>query len=138
MIRKATAHWEGNLKEGNGSLTTESQILKQTNYSFKTRFGDGAIGTNPEELLAAAHAGCFTMAIVSILTQKNLTPTALDTEASLTMEGLSITNIHLSITGSVPEISATDFEDITKDAEKTCMISKVLKITISSEAHLKE
>ena len=137
MIRKATAHWEGNLKEGKGTLSTESTVLKQTNYSYKTRFEDGATGTNPEELLAAAHAGCFTMAVAAMLTQKNITPTALDTEAALTMEGLSITNIHLSITGLVPGITADDFTAITKDAEKNCLISKVLNIPISSEAHLK-
>ncbi len=137
MIRKATAHWEGNLKEGKGSLTTASTILKQTNYSYKTRFEDGAAGTNPEELLAAAHAGCFTMAVAAMLTQKKITPTALDTEATLTMEGLSITTIHLSITGFVPGITADDFTAITKDAEKNCLISKVLNIPIISEAHLK-
>lgn len=137
MIRKAKAHWAGNLKEGKGSLTTASTILKETNYSFKTRFEDGAAGTNPEELLAAAHAGCFTMAVAAMLTQKNITPTSLDTEATLTMEGLSITNIHLSIMGLVPEITADDFTAITKDAEKNCLISKVLKIPIVSEAHLK-
>ncbi|MEY3451775.1 MAG: hypothetical protein RL711_1601, partial [Bacteroidota bacterium] len=112
-------------------------VLKQTNYSYKTRFEDGATGTNPEELLAAAHAGCFTMAVAAMLTQKNITPTALDTEATLTMEGLSITNIHLSITGKVPGITADDFIAITKDAEKNCLISKVLNIPISSEAHFK-
>ena len=137
MIRKATAHWEGNLKEGKGTLSTESTVLKQTNYSYKTRFEDGVTGTNPEELLAAAHAGCFTMAVAAMLTQKNITPTALDTEAALTMEGLSITNIHLSITGSVPGITADDFTAITIDAEKNCLISKVLNIPISSEAHFK-
>lgn len=137
MIRKATAHWEGNLKEGKGSLTTTSNILKATNYSFKTRFEDGTAGTNPEELLAAAHAGCFTMAVASILTQKNINPTALDTEATLTMEGLSIKNIHLSIIGLVPEITAADFIVITKEAEKNCLISKILNIPIISEAYLK-
>ena len=137
MIRKATAHWEGNLKEGKGAISTESTILKHTNYSYKTRFEDGATGTNPEELLAAAHAGCFTMAVAAMLTQKNITPTTLDTEAILTMEGLSITNIHLSITGLVPGITADDFTAITKDAEKNCLISKVLNIPISSEVHFK-
>ena len=137
MIRTAIAHWEGDLKEGKGSLTTASNILKQTNNSFKTRFEDGTAGTNPEELLAAAHAGCFTMAVAAMLTQKKITPTALDTEATLTMEGLSITNIHLSITGLVPGITADDFTAVTKDAEKNCLISKVLNIPIISEAHLK-
>ena len=137
MIRTAKAHWEGNLKEGKGSLSTASNILKHTNYSYKTRFEDGAAGTNPEELLAAAHAGCFTMAVVAMLTQKNITPKALDTEATLTMEGLSITNIHLSITGLVPEITEAEFTAISKDAEKNCLISKVLNIPITSEAHCK-
>ena len=137
MLRTAKAHWEGNLKEGKGTLTTASNILKETNYSYKTRFEDGAAGTNPEELLAAAHAGCFTMAVAAMLTQKNLTPTSLDTEATLTMEGLSITNIHLSIKGLVPGITADDFTAVTKDAEKNCLISKVLNIPIISEAHLK-
>ncbi len=137
MIRTATAHWEGDLKAGKGSLTTASTILKQTNYSYKTRFEDGEAGTNPEELLAASHAGCFTMAVAAMLTQKKITPTTLDTEATLTMEGLSITTIHLSITGSVPGITADDFTTITKEAEKNCLISKVLNIPISSEAHFK-
>lgn len=135
MTRTAKAHWEGTLKEGKGSLTTASKILNETNYSYNTRFEDGASGTNPEELLAAAHAGCFTMAVAAILTQKNITPTALDTEATLTMEGLSITKIHLSITGSIPSITADYFSSIIKDAEKNCLISKVLNIPISSEAH---
>jgi lipoyl-dependent peroxiredoxin len=135
MIRTAKAQWWGNLKEGKGTLTTPSNILNETNYSFKTRFEDGTAGTNPEELLAAAHAGCFTMAVVAILTQKNIIPTSLHTEATLTMEGMSITKIHLSITGSVPDMNAEDFTTITKDAEKNCLISKVLNIPISSEAH---
>lgn len=135
MKRTAKAHWSGNLKEGKGTLTTQSGILEKTNYSFKTRFEEGEKGTNPEELLAAAHAGCFTMAVGAILTQKGLNPTALDTEASVSMEGLSITGVHLSITGSVTGISAEEFTAITKDAEKNCLISKVLSIPITSEAH---
>jgi lipoyl-dependent peroxiredoxin len=135
MIRTAKAEWWGNLKEGKGTLSTPSNILNETNYSFKTRFEDGTGGTNPEELLAAAHAGCFTMAVAAMLTQKNITPTSLLTEATLTMEGMSITKIHLSITGSVPDMNAEDFTAITKDAEKNCLISKVLNIPISSEAH---
>ncbi|OYU83842.1 MAG: OsmC family peroxiredoxin [Flavobacterium sp. BFFFF2] len=137
MTRTATAHWEGNLKEGKGTLSTASHILKQTNYSYKTRFEDGATGTNPEELLAAAHAGCFTMAVAAMLTQKEWTPTSLDTEAIVTMEGLQITNIHLSITGVIPGITAAEFDTLTKDAEKNCLISKVLNIPIVSESVLK-
>jgi len=135
MKRTAKAHWEGNLKEGKGNLTTQSGILTNTNYSFKTRFEEGAQGTNPEELLAAAHAGCFTMAVGAILTQKGLNPTSLDTEAILSMEGLDVTGIHLNITGQVAGISADEFTAITKDAEKNCIISKALSVPITSEAH---
>jgi lipoyl-dependent peroxiredoxin len=135
MKRTAKAHWAGSLKEGKGNLTTQSGILNQTNYSFKTRFTGDETGTNPEELLAAAHAGCFTMAVSAILTEKGISPTTLDTEATLTMEGLSITAVHLNITGSVNGISADEFEAITKGAEQNCLISKVLNIPISSEAH---
>ena len=108
---------------------------KKTNYSFKTRFEEGEKGTNPEELLAAAHAGCFTMAVDSILSKKGLNPTSLDTTATLTLEGLDITAIHLSITGSVTGINAEEFTTVTRDAEKNCIISKSLKVVITSEAH---
>ena len=135
MLRTAKAHWQGNLKEGKGTLSTQSGILDKTNYSFKTRFEEGEKGTNPEELLAAAHAGCFTMAVDSILTNKGLNPTSLDTTATLTLEGLDITAIHLSITGSVTGINADEFTAVTKDAEKNCIISKSLKVVITSEAH---
>jgi lipoyl-dependent peroxiredoxin len=137
MTRTAKAHWSGNLKEGKGSLTTASTILDQTNYSFKTRFEDGEKGTNPEELLAAAHAGCFTMAVAAILTQKGLIPASLDTEATVTLEGMSITEVHLSITGSLQGMNAEEFTAVAKDAEKNCLISKVLNIPISSEAHFR-
>ncbi len=135
MIRTAKAHWEGNLKEGKGTLSTQSGILENTNYSFKTRFEEGEKGTNPEELLVAAHAGCFTMAVASMLGIKGITANKLDTEATLTMEGLNITGIHLNITGSIPGTNAEEFATITKDAEKNCLISKVLNIPITSEAH---
>ncbi len=136
MKRKAKAHWTGTVKEGKGQLTTQSEILNKTNYSFKTRFEGGEKGTNPEELLAAAHAGCFTMAVSLALTEKGLSPEALDTEATVSMEGLSISGVHLSITGSVKGISESDFAAITKSAEKNCLISKVLSIPITSDAHL--
>jgi lipoyl-dependent peroxiredoxin len=135
MKRTAKAHWSGNLKEGKGTLTTESGVLDNTNYSFKTRFEEGEKGTNPEELLAAAHASCFTMSVVSLLNKKNLTPSSLDTIATLTMEGLAITAIHLSITGSGAGITADEFTAVTREAEKNCIVSKSLKITITSEAH---
>lgn len=136
MKRTAKAHWEGNLKEGSGHLSTQSGLLEKSNYSFKTRFEEGVKGTNPEELLAAAHAGCFTMAVSSALTQKGLNPTSLDTEAMVNMEGLTITGVHLSITGTVPGISADDFKAIVKDAEKNCVISRALSIAITSKAEL--
>ncbi len=136
MKRTASAHWEGTLKDGKGNLSTQSGVLNQQNYSFKTRFEEGEAGTNPEELLAAAHAGCFTMAVGAQLTRSNYTPTSLDTQATLTMENGAITGIHLNITGVVPDINVADFEAIVKDAEQNCIVSKALSILITSEAHL--
>jgi osmotically inducible protein OsmC len=135
MKRTASAHWSGDLKTGTGNISTQSTALKQMQYSFNTRFADG-IGTNPEELLAAAHAGCFTMAVSAALGQEGFNPSSLDTEAFVTLEGLAITGVHLSIKGSVPGISADKFIAITKGAEKNCLISKVLNIPITSEAVL--
>jgi osmotically inducible protein OsmC len=136
MIRTGKANWQGTLKEGKGTVSSQSGVLNKTNYSFKSRFEDGAIGTNPEELLATAHAGCFTMQVAALITNKGLTPISLDTVATLTMEGTDIKSIHLSITGSVSGINAEEFTAITKDAEKTCIISKTLKILITSDAKL--
>lgn len=136
MKRTANAHWAGTLKEGKGTLTTQSGILDKTNYSFKFRFEEGEKGTNPEELIGAAHAGCFTMWVSSLLTQKGLTDFDLDTVATVTLEGTDIKGSHLSITGRVPGMSAQDFEAIAKEAEKNCIISKALSVAITSEAHL--
>jgi len=136
MKRTAKAYWSGTIKEGNGELSTQSEILNQAKFSFKTRISEEVKGTNPEELLAAAHAGCFTMAVSFALTEKGLNIKSLNTQATLSMEGFDITGIHLSITGSVSGISADEFQAITKDAEKNCLISRVLNIPISSEAHL--
>ena len=136
MKRTAKAHWSGNLKEGKGALTTQSGVMNNTNYSYKTRFEEGVKGTNPEELIAAAHAGCFTMWVSSLLTQKGLNPASLETEATVTLEGTNITGIHLSITGSVSGVNAAEFSAITKEAEKDCIISKALSVPISTEAHL--
>ncbi|MFM7428767.1 MAG: OsmC family protein [Flammeovirgaceae bacterium] len=135
MKRTASAHWEGDLKTGKGNVSTQSTVLNNTQFSFKTRFEDG-IGTNPEELLAAAHAGCFTMAVGAALTQAGTPATSLDTMATLNLEGLDITGIHLSIKGKVPGITAAQFEEVTKGAEKNCIISKALKVAISSDAEL--
>lgn len=133
--RIAKAHWQGNLKEGKGTLNTESGVLEETSYSYKTRFEEGEKGTNPEELLAAAHAGCFTMAVVAILSKEGFTPTSLDTKTTVTMEGLAITAVHLAIAGTIPDMNADQFNDITKEAEKNCMISKALNIPITSESY---
>ncbi len=135
MKRTASAHWEGDLKTGKGSVSSQSTVLNNTQYSFKTRFEDG-VGTNPEELLAAAHAGCFTMAVSAALTQAGTHPTSLDTVATLNMEGLDITGIHLSIQGTVPGITAEQFVEFAKGAEKNCIISKALKVAITSESLL--
>jgi osmotically inducible protein OsmC len=135
MKRTASAHWEGDLKAGKGNLSTQSTVLNKTQYSFNTRFADGA-GTNPEELLAASHAGCFTMAISSILGEKGFTATSLDTTATIVLEGLDIKSSHLAIQGKVPNITEKDFFEIVKMAEQGCLISKVLKIPITSEAAL--
>ncbi|HQQ98013.1 MAG TPA: OsmC family protein [Cyclobacteriaceae bacterium] len=135
LKRTASAHWEGDLKAGKGSISTQSTALNKTQYSFKTRFEDG-VGTNPEELLAAAHAGCFTMAVSLGLTQAGFTASALDTHATVHLEGLDVTGVHLSITGKVPGISAEKFTEVTKGAEKNCIISKALKVTITSDAKL--
>jgi osmotically inducible protein OsmC len=135
MKRTATAHWEGDLKSGKGNLTTQSTVLNKSQYSFNTRFEDG-IGTNPEELLAASHAGCFTMAVSSILGQAGFQATSLDTTAAVTLEGLAITAVHLSIKGKVPNITAEKFIEVTKAAEKNCLVSKVLSIPITSDAEL--
>ncbi len=135
MKRTASAHWEGDLKSGKGTVSTQSTVLNKTQYSFNTRFADG-VGTNPEELLAAAHAGCFTMAVGATLTQAGTPATSLDTDVTVTLEGLDITGIHLAIKGKVPGITAEKFSEITKGAEKGCIISKALKVAITSESTL--
>jgi lipoyl-dependent peroxiredoxin len=135
MKRTASAHWEGDLKTGKGNLSTSSTVLSKSQYSFNTRFENG-VGTNPEELLAAAHAGCFTMAVGAALGQAGFKAETLDTVATVTLEGLDITGVHLVITGKVSGIDSTKFIEITKGAEKGCIISKALSIPITSEATL--
>jgi len=133
MKRTAKAHWNGTLKEGAGTITTQSTTLNNTQYSFKTRFADG-VGTNPEELIAAAHAGCFTMAVGAELTKAGFTPGDLDTEAilDLDMVALSITGIHLEMKASAIEgVSAEQFQAIAEGAKANCIISKVLNAPIT-------
>jgi osmotically inducible protein OsmC len=139
MKRTASAMWQGNLKEGKGNLTTPSGVLSQTAYSFHTRFEDGT-GTNPEELIAAAHAGCFTMALSGILGGDGYTAKQLNTTANLTMEnkegGWTITAIHLDLRGQVPGIDQAKFEELAAKAKAGCPVSRVLNATITMTARL--
>ncbi len=132
MKRTASAHWSGNLKEGKGELTTQSTTLSKTQYSFNARFADG-VGTNPEELLGASHAGCFTMAVSAALTQAGFTPGTLDTTATVELDpaaGPKITSIALDLKASVIDgVSKEKFEEIAKGAKENCPISKALAAT---------
>jgi osmotically inducible protein OsmC len=133
MKRTAKAHWNGTLMDGKGEITTQSTTLNNTQYSFKTRFADG-IGTNPEELIAAAHAGCFTMAVGAALTQSGFTPGDLNTEAvlDLDMVALSIIGIHLELKGSpIDGVSEEKFKEIAEGAKANCIISKALSVPIT-------
>lgn len=139
MKRTAQAHWAGSGKEGSGHLTTPSGTLKETPYSFSARFGDGA-GTNPEELIAAAHAGCFTMALTFLLNGAGFVPTALDTKATLTMEqeggGWKISAVHLELKAVVPGLGKEQFEELAANAKANCPVSKVMNATITLEREL--
>lgn len=130
MQRKASAIWHGSLKEGKGTISTESGVLKDTQYSFHTRFEDGK-GTNPEELIAAAHAGCFTMALSGQLTSANLTAESLETTAEVTMEkleaGPTVTKIHLKTVAKVPGATKEAFQTAANTAKTNCPISRLLK-----------
>lgn len=135
MKRNATAVWTGSGKDGNGYLTTQSTVLNQTQYSFNSRFADGP-GTNPEELLAAAHAGCFTMKLSFVLDEAGFTANNLQTTAYVNFENGSITESHLVLKASVPGISQEKFDASVKEAELNCPISKVINARISVEALL--
>ena len=135
MIRNATAVWNGSGKEGKGTVSTASGVLQQTQYSYKSRFEEGT-GTNPEELVAAAHAGCFTMKLSFVLGEAGFTPENLETKCEITFENGSVNKSHLIVKGTVPGISKEKFEECVKSAEQNCPISKLLKTTITSEATL--
>lgn len=135
MIRHATAVWTGSGKEGQGNLSTQSGVLNETQYSFNTRFADG-IGTNPEELVAAAHAGCFTMKLSFVLNEAGFTADRLETKCDLTFENGAVTKSHLTVSATVPGISEEQFQQAVKNAEENCPISKLLNTAISSEAKL--
>jgi osmotically inducible protein OsmC len=133
MKRTAHAHWKGTLMDGKGEITTQSTILNNTQYSFKTRFADG-VGTNPEELIAAAHAGCFTMAVGAALSQAGFTPGDLSTDAilDLDMQALSITGIQLELKASaISGVSEEKFKEIAEGARANCIISKALNVPIT-------
>ena len=139
MIRKATAVWRGTGRAGSGSLSTDSGVLTQTPYSFRTRF-ENEKGTNPEELIAAAHAGCFTMALAFGLQTGGYTPTELTTECAVTLEpegqGFRISRSALTLRAQVPNLDEAAFTRMTSDAEKNCLVSKVLNATITLDAKL--
>jgi len=141
MERTASAVWNGSLKEGKGTITTQSGVLSDAPYSFVTRFENGK-GTNPEELIAAAHAGCFTMALSAQLGTMNFTPQSLRTSAKLTLEkldvGWTISKIHLDVSARVPGISASAFESAAASAKANCPVSRLLKTEITMDAHLEQ
>ena len=135
MKRNAIAVWKGTLKEGNGVLTTDSKVLDRTQYSFKTRFEQGN-GTNPEELIAAAHSGCFTMQLSAYLTEAGFEVESLETECSIDFQDKSVVGSHLTVKGKVKDISAEDFQKWVTKAETTCPISRLLDTNITSDATL--
>jgi osmotically inducible protein OsmC len=135
MKRNATAVWNGTGKEGSGHLTTQSTVLSKTQYSFNSRFADG-VGTNPEELVAAAHAGCFTMKLTFVLNAAGFTPDEISTKCDITLEDGSITSSHLTVTAKVPGIDQTTFDTSVADAKANCPISKLLNTNITAEAKL--
>ncbi|MCK6617965.1 MAG: OsmC family protein [Cyclobacteriaceae bacterium] len=133
--RKATAVWNGSGKEGSGYLSTQSTVLHKTQYSFSSRFESG-IGTNPEELVAAAHAGCFTMKLSFVLGEAGFTPEELKTDCIITLDSGAVTLSHLALQAKVPGISKEKFDECVKNAEVNCPISKLLKTAIAVEARL--
>lgn len=139
MVRKASAVWNGSLKEGKGTISTESKVLSNAQYSFSTRFENGA-GTNPEELIAAAHAGCFSMALSAQLGNAGMTPDSVETTAAVTLEktdaGFTVTKVHLDVTASIPGADAAKFETAAQNAKAGCPISRLLKAEITMSAKL--
>ena len=133
MQRRASARWQGSTQEGAGTISVQSGTLRDTPYSFKARFGDGK-GTNPEELVAAAHAGCFTMALSFTLNNSGFTATAIETEAQLTMDTVdgkpTVTAVHLVTRAQVPGVAAAQFAEIASNAKVNCVISRALSPSI--------
>lgn len=135
MKRNATAVWKGSIKEGAGTLTTQSKVLDNSQYSFKTRFEDG-IGTNPEELIAAAHSGCFTMQLSAYITEEGFEVESLETKCDVDFQDGSVVGSHLTVTGKVKEITNDKFQELVSKAESNCPISKLLDTKITSSATL--
>jgi len=139
LKRKASAQWNGGLKDGKGTISTDSGVLRETQYSFSTRFEEGA-GTNPEELIAAAHAGCFSMALSGQLTNAGTPPESVRTQATVTMEktdaGFTVTGVHLDVTARVPGIDQAAFDTAANNAKTGCPISRLLNATITMSAKL--
>lgn len=139
MRRKASAVWNGGIKDGQGTISTDSGVLSETQYSFSTRFEDG-VGTNPEELIAAAHAGCFSMALSGQLGQAGLTADSINTTATVRLEktdaGFAITSVHLEVRAKVPGADQQAFETAANNAKAGCPVSKVLKAEITMDAQL--
>lgn len=135
MKRTATAVWNGSGKDGNGKLTTQSTTLQQTQYSYKSRFEEGT-GTNPEELVAAAHAGCYSMKLSFVLGAAGFEPESIETSAAINFENGVLTNSHLTVKAKVPGISAEKFKECAEDAKTNCPISKALSMSITLDASL--
>jgi osmotically inducible protein OsmC len=139
MQRTGSAHWSGGLKDGKGTVSTPSGVLKDAQYSFSTRFENG-IGTNPEELIAAAHAGCFSMALSAQLGNAGMTAESIDTTATVTLDkteaGFSITSSHLDVTVKIPGADKAKFDEAAKAAETGCPVSRVLNAKITMDAKL--
>jgi osmotically inducible protein OsmC len=139
MKRNASAVWKGGLKDGKGTISSDSGVLADTQYSFSTRFESGK-GTNPEELIAAAHAGCFSMALSAQLGTMGLTPAEIRTSAAVSLEkvgeGFSITAVHLSVKATIPGADQAQFKTATENAKAGCPVSKVLNATITMDATL--
>lgn len=140
MKRTASAHWTGDLKQGKGQLTTASGVLKDTPYSFTTRF-EGEKGTNPEELIASAHAGCFTMALSAILGNAGFVAESLQTQATVSLDQVegnwTVTTIDLQLTGKIPGIDNEKFQTLAQDAKKNCPISRLMNANITLKAELR-
>lgn len=139
MKRSASAVWKGGLKDGRGTISTQSGALENAQYSFSTRFEEGK-GTNPEELIAAAHAGCFSMALSAQLGSAGKTPESIQTEAVVTLdkteEGFTVTAVHLTVRAKVPGATPTDFQTAAEQAKAGCPISRLLKAQITMDAKL--